>query len=217
MKLLSWNVRGLGKPRAVRCLRHALRDLKIDVIFLMETKIYDNKMANIRRNLGYPFGIEVSSVGSSGGLAIGWKANCKISLRSFSARHIDVTFEDDSDGFSWRCTGFYGAPEVGNRMDAWNLLRQLNDCPEVPWLVIGDFNEILYNYEKQGGRLRNDRQMSSFRAVLDDCLLSDLGFRECGILGRRGDFRRIMFVNVWIEVSQIISGGIYLPNSKFHT
>ncbi|GMI67799.1 hypothetical protein HRI_000449200 [Hibiscus trionum] len=125
-----------------------LRDLQPNVIFLIETKVNANKMANIRRSLGYPYGIEVSSIGRSGGLVLGWKANCTVSLRSFSARHIDFFLDDDSDGFHWHCTGFYGAPEESNRLASWNLLRSLNDCLEIPWMVIGDFNEILYVFEK---------------------------------------------------------------------
>ncbi|GMI95338.1 hypothetical protein HRI_003203100 [Hibiscus trionum] len=176
MKLLSWNVRGLGKPRTVRRLRHMLRDLKPDVIFFIETMVHENKMANIRRSFGYPNGIDVSSVGRSGGLSIGWKNSCNVNLRSFSARHIDVLFNGDSDGCHWRCTGFYGAPEEANRLESWNLLRGLNDCPETPWLIIGDFNEIMYSFEKQGGRVRSERQMERFRSMIEDCSLDDLDY-----------------------------------------
>ncbi|KAE8669497.1 hypothetical protein F3Y22_tig00112231pilonHSYRG00051 [Hibiscus syriacus] len=50
--------------------------------------------------------------GRGGGLSIGWEENCKVSLRSYSQRHIDVLINDDSDGKTWRCIGFYSEPEI---------------------------------------------------------------------------------------------------------
>ncbi|MBA0734290.1 hypothetical protein Gogos_018220 [Gossypium gossypioides] len=60
---------------------------------------------------------------------------------SFLRRHIDIMMDEDSDGKNWRCTDdFYRALEE-NLMEAyWNLLCSLNDCPQIPWLVIRDFN-----------------------------------------------------------------------------
>ena len=46
----------------------------------------------------------------------------------------------------------------------------------LPWLCCGDFNEILFNYEKEGGPPRVQRCMEDFRKALEDCDLHDLGF-----------------------------------------
>ncbi|GMJ10828.1 hypothetical protein HRI_004752000 [Hibiscus trionum] len=98
MKLLSWNVRGLGKPRTVGRLRQKLRDENTLLIFLIETKVTESKMAGIRRRCGYPNGIDVGVIGRSGGLSMGWKDSCVVTLRSKSQRHIDILISDDSDG-----------------------------------------------------------------------------------------------------------------------
>lgn len=39
-----------------------------------------------------------------------------------------------------------------------------------------DFNEILFSFEKQGGRQREENQMIEFRCALEECNLVDLGF-----------------------------------------
>jgi hypothetical protein len=44
------------------------------------------------------------------------------------------------------------------------------------WLVIGDWNEILYSHEKEGGNPRPIQYMQAFRDALTDCGLEDLGY-----------------------------------------
>ncbi|GMI80381.1 hypothetical protein HRI_001707400 [Hibiscus trionum] len=90
MKLLSWNVRGLGKPRARKRLQASLRDVNPSVIFLIETKLQASEMLNVRRRWGFQCGVEVSSRGRSGGLCLSWKMDSDVTLRSFSDRHIDA-------------------------------------------------------------------------------------------------------------------------------
>lgn len=41
-------------------------------------------------------------------------------------------------------------------------------------MVRGDFNEIMYDYEKEGGCLRSHGFMCAFREIMDDCGLADL-------------------------------------------
>ncbi|KAA3462610.1 reverse transcriptase [Gossypium australe] len=56
------------------------------------------------------------------------------------------------------------------------MLRRLRNQGEQPWLVCGDFNEILYGFEKKCGLHRDERKMEEFRQVLYDCHLADLGY-----------------------------------------
>lgn len=46
----------------------------------------------------------------------------------------------------------------------------------LPWLFIGDFNEILDMKEKLGGSKRKSHQINSFRQAIDKEGLYDLGF-----------------------------------------
>lgn len=58
-------------------------------------------MKGVRRSCGYLNGIDVSSVGSSGGLSLGWKSGISITLRSFSNSHFDVLINEDTNGTCW--------------------------------------------------------------------------------------------------------------------
>ncbi|PON53625.1 Endonuclease/exonuclease/phosphatase [Trema orientale] len=67
---------------------------------------------------------------------------------------------------------FYGAPETSNRRRAWTLLTRLYDSnPLIPWLVMGDFNEILSPTDKLGGAIQCESLIDAFRQVLDLCSL----------------------------------------------
>jgi hypothetical protein len=59
-----------------------------------------------------------------------------------------------------------------------------------PWLLMGDFNEILYNSEKEEGRPRTQRQLQAFHDVLSDCELNDMGFTSDLYTWQRGQIRQ---------------------------
>ncbi|GMI90334.1 hypothetical protein HRI_002702700 [Hibiscus trionum] len=184
MKLISWNVRGLGKPQAINRLRNSLRGNHPHILFLMETKLDRRRMERVRRSCGFLFGIDVDAVGSRGGLSLGWKPDIDVTLLSFSGSHIDAIIREDDA--QWRFTGFYGNPVEHRRSESWSLLRQLESQQNLSWLVVGDFNEITFSFEKKGGRLRNERNMAGFREVLEDFNLSDLGFNGVWYTWERG-------------------------------
>ncbi|KAA3474750.1 Endonuclease/exonuclease/phosphatase [Gossypium australe] len=106
-------------------------------------------MERVRRRFEFINGIEVDPDGSKGGLCLAWKGEVSVMLQNFSRRHIDVLANDQNEKQQWRFTGFYGSPYAQEREDSWNLLRRLRRNEEQPWLVCGDFNKIMYGFEKK--------------------------------------------------------------------
>lgn len=76
---------------------------------------------------------------------------------------------------AWKFTSFYGDLDTASREKTWNLLRDLSQRQSLPWVCMGDFNEILKLEEKQGWLVRPERQMQGFRDALDFCRFKDLG------------------------------------------
>jgi exonuclease III len=68
MKLLAWNCRGLGNPRAVRGLLRCQKSEEADILFLSETKLDRKGMKKIQMKLGMGTMVEVAAVGRGGGL-----------------------------------------------------------------------------------------------------------------------------------------------------
>ncbi|KAH1056048.1 hypothetical protein J1N35_034113 [Gossypium stocksii] len=152
----------------------------------METKICKNQMERVRHRCGYANGIDVDPDGTRGGLSLAWKAEVNITLQRYSKRYIDVVVDDSDGRGNWKFTGFYGSPYVLDRNASWDELRSLYTGENFPWLVCGDFNEILYGFEKKGGIPRDERRMELFRNVLADCDLADVGYSGRWFTWERG-------------------------------
>lgn len=110
-------------------------------------------MELVRLKCGFYNGIDIGVVGSKGGLSLGWKGNSLIGLKTYSSYHIDVEVHDNECEVHWRFTGFYGNPDERQKNKSWELMQQLGHDQMLPWLVIGDFNEIINYFEKKGRRL----------------------------------------------------------------
>jgi hypothetical protein len=58
----------------------------------------------------------------------------------------------------------------------WDTLRDLCGPWLGLWMLIGDFNETMWQYEHFSETPRPEHQMMDFREVLSHCDLHDLGF-----------------------------------------
>ena len=55
-------------------------------------------------------------------------------------------------------------------------MKRLASIYTLPWICLGDFNEILDVSEKLGGVPKDGKLLAGFQELLDDCGLDDLGF-----------------------------------------
>ncbi|XP_059436727.1 uncharacterized protein LOC132169767 [Corylus avellana] len=176
MSLVSWNCRGLGNPRTVCDLDQMVKEKKPSFLFLMETISNKKRMERLRVKLGFEGLFVVEPVGKSGGLALFWKVAEELEIQNYSRRHINAIVKMSDNEVPWKLTGFYGHPDPTKRMESWSLLSHLKFFAPVPWLCVGDFNEIAHQSEKVGANRRREGQMEAFQAAPEDCNLGDLGF-----------------------------------------
>lgn len=89
------------------------------VVFLSETKRNIAGMKKVKGKIGYVNGFYVQQKGKEGGLAVFWRKEVNLEIKSYSRHHIDAVIVEEEIGFKWRITGFYGHPKTPCRKDSW--------------------------------------------------------------------------------------------------
>ena len=79
----------------------------------------------------------------------------------------------------------YGEAQTSERFKTWNMLKHIKSSNALPWVCIGDFNEVLHQLEHEGLQEQSYGQIQGFREMVDVCGLYDLGFE-----GRRWTFEK---------------------------
>ena len=146
------------------------------VVFLAETLADEARLEYVKNRIQIDKKCVVERINRGGGLVLFWKNDLVVDVISSSLNHIDAVINKDTEA-AWRFTGFYGEPESHGRHESWDLLHNLHSQNSLAFLCAGDFNEILKQSEKLGGRMRPLGQMQLFKDILDECGLMDIGFK----------------------------------------
>lgn len=84
----------------------------------------------------------------SRGLGLFWLSSVHVNLHHYSYHHIDAKVIMPNLAETWRFTSLYGYSRAKDKIFTWDLMRTLyyhQSMSTLPWLVVGDFNEILCN------------------------------------------------------------------------
>jgi hypothetical protein len=128
------------------------------------------------------------SDGRKGGIIMFWRKEVNLYQSFACPNYIDVRIDEGLNKV-WRFTGMYGEFKWEDKYKTWDRLRRIHQQNSLPWIVMGDLNEILYNHEKEGGRARPERFMKAFHDAMDDCNLEDVGFVGDPFTWNRGTMR----------------------------
>jgi len=175
MKILSWNCRGLAQSSTIRSLRAMIRKSFLDIIFLSETKFAPHIVSSILTPLGFTLVAQAPPSGSRGGLLLAWKTDVKLTPVFISNAIITTWCYSDSI-IPWMISFVYGPPYQKHTSDFWNVLAQFGEDHTIPWLCIGDFNDITSQSDKFGGRPMNCSFGNPFSSFMDSFGMIDLGF-----------------------------------------
>jgi len=142
MSTMCWNCRGAGKAAAVRELRDFARQFAPTLLCIVETQIDGNRVEALSGRLGYDNAYVVSSQGRSGGIGLFWNNSIKVEILGYSVYHLDAMLEEHNRD-KWRLTCEYGEAQTHLRHQTWTILKNISTLRSLPWLCMGDFNEVL--------------------------------------------------------------------------
>ncbi|XP_056859988.1 uncharacterized protein LOC130508476 [Raphanus sativus] len=165
-------LKGLGNVPTVRHLQEILGQYSPEIIFLSETKSRRSYMEYVVEKLGFQYLRSVDAKGKGGGLALLWKQSCEVEILQANSRVIDAKVKWQDHQFHLTCV--YGDPVKSKRSEVWERLSRLGAERQGPWILTGDFNEMVDQSEKSGGAERSEKEGLEFRQLLSNWGLWDI-------------------------------------------
>ena len=172
-KVLAWNVRGAVNVKGQRHMRDLIKRFHPNVVIVIETHTQFTNVRNFWNNLGYTVEGLVEAQGFLGGI---WMLT---SGGSFSCTLVDcfhqcVTVEVGCGDKKWVSSAIYASPIPTIRSQLWDYLARLRNSISHPWILMGDFNDILLPSEVKGGAFYASRA-KAFTDMMENCQLVDMG------------------------------------------
>lgn len=157
----------------VGALTSLVRKYSPEILFLSETKSNQSEIRRVQDKLGFDKSLCVEARGRAGGLALFWVKEVEVMERKVEDHFMDVFVRSDG-GRKWRLTGLYGWSESGQKYRTWEMINSLGNGCSLPWVIGGDFNEVLFSSEKRGGNVCDSNNMAAFHDCLDKNGLKDI-------------------------------------------
>nr|XP_011457336.1 PREDICTED: uncharacterized protein LOC105349397 [Fragaria vesca subsp. vesca] len=172
--ILYWNVRGAADSKLPDIIQDLRRIYKFNILVISEPRISEDKALKVVKSLGFSsFTIE-DATGFSGGLWLLWDDQ-QVKLEVVDSNFQSITsLVTESSNKQWFFTTVYANPDHALREELWVYLDAFNSRCTIPWLITGDFNELISDADKQGGRAVLGG--GSFASWVDRNYLIDLGY-----------------------------------------
>ncbi|XP_072062207.1 uncharacterized protein [Arachis hypogaea] len=116
-----------------------------------------------------------------------------------------VTIEVRLEYVLWRCSGIYGSPKLNTRSLFWDYLVAQSSSFQGPWIILGDFNEVLFSHEAKGCHFFSTRA-DQFAKSLGDSALFDLktiGRRFFGTGGVKNNIEVAKRLDWWYDFRRV--------------
>lgn len=164
MKILNWNVRGLGNKKKLRVIKEVLVSCGANVI---DRSIVGSIWVSNFKDWDF-----LPSCGSSSGILLMW--NTKIfSVKEFVAGNYSGSVDlVEPDGRDWWILAVYGPNNPRDRRAFWEELVALSALCGSRWCIEGDFNVARYLSEKSNGG-KVTRSMRVFNEFIGESNLCD--------------------------------------------
>ncbi|XP_016200434.2 uncharacterized protein LOC107641457 [Arachis ipaensis] len=125
-----------------------------------------------------PGSLQSSPVEKNGGTVVEASSCLPATVKGVHCKWVDVfdqcvTVEVQVNNVIWRCSGIYDSPQFNTRVLLWDYLVTQSSSFCGPWIVLGDFNEVLFSHESKGC-LFSSRHADRLAASLGDSNMFDL-------------------------------------------
>ena len=176
MNMLIWNCRGARNPNFYNNVSDMIRMHCPAIMIISETKLYGDRAQGIIDRLPLDKAIVANSFRHSGGLWLLWDSK-QVELTELSSTEQEIHVIISSTANSpWLLSTIYTSLRLAERRLLWDNLKTMAGLHSLPWVIAGDFNEVLMNRDKFGGNAISISRALKFQDCLNVCNMIDIGF-----------------------------------------
>lgn len=179
MIILNWNIRGMNAFRKRQILTDMIKDNKVDIVAIQETKKEDFKDRTLRSLSSHiNTWTWLPSRGRSGGILFGCPSS-KISIVEYHKHTFSITLilECKSSQMRWMYTIVYAPIDKQLKKLFWEEMTLSRTHSSYAWVISGDFNAVRYRYEKSGPAF-DCRTSNAFNTFIQTHALLDMKLRD---------------------------------------
>ncbi|KAL4610263.1 hypothetical protein ACB092_08G038700 [Castanea dentata] len=120
--------------------------------------------------------IVANSIGLFGGLWVLWDSE-QVELSDLSSTEQEIhALMTSTARPPWLLSAICASPRFAERQLLWDNLAKVAGLHSLPWVIAGDFNEILTNGDKFGGNPVSVSRALRFQECLNSCRMIDISF-----------------------------------------
>ncbi|KAL3520268.1 hypothetical protein ACH5RR_018417 [Cinchona calisaya] len=123
-------------------------------------------MEKVKRILAFEDISVVEALNKAGGMIMIWKSDIVVEEVLQTAFTIEAKIVDKKEGMQWWFIGIYANSNASIRRQKCKALERRKLVWSTRWVLAGDFNDILSNKEKWGGRIRRDSNFMILEILL---------------------------------------------------
>ena len=176
LNILTWNCRGVLNPCFWKGLTDILKINSPEILILTETRLGGSRATELASSFPFDGFLCTNTIGFTGGIWILWKSDAvEVELLCATEQEIHVSVKVRGSNSLWLLSAIYASSRRSERRILWENLKIIADHHNLPWVMLGDFNDILNTEEKWGGNSPSNSRMSEFRNCINACNMIDLG------------------------------------------
>ncbi|KAF7807376.1 reverse transcriptase [Senna tora] len=128
-------------------MKQLLSEHSPQLVFIAETLLSFDNASSLLHKWGFERSCGTSVEGKKGGTILAWKGSVRCQVLDISPHWIHASVVDGA-GIEFNLTCVYGPPHLPARAPFWQKLTTFSQETQLPWLLLGDFNQVLCHSEK---------------------------------------------------------------------
>ena len=164
MKMIAWNRQGAGSVTFRTHAYELYSRHRPDILIIVEPCIVKGRAQAVINTLPYTHSRRVNPTGFFGGIWLLWNESTSFSVEilTHSDHSLHALVKVNLPPLTFLFTVVYASPNFAKRKIFWNYLENLVATISLPWVLLGDFNDMTSEDEKMGGLPLNKTRIAAF-------------------------------------------------------